>query len=155
MALGKEASLPSVLRLTFGTACFVESHFWTLGKVFFFLFPTKLFCMFLHYVDLHVPFWHNYKSVSITIRFSSFNWISSKNSHLNCNSLETWKSCMQKWYACYLAQVTTDFRNMPESSSTMLTKDNRELVIQLFKNCIKHKQSQKIMKLVHMSWYHI
>jgi hypothetical protein len=33
----------------------------------------------------------------------------------------------------------------------MLTKDDRELVIQLFKNYIKHKQSQKIMKLVHMS----
>jgi hypothetical protein len=45
----------------------------------------------------------------------------------------------------------TDFRNRPESSSTMLTKHDCELVIQLFKNRIKHKQSQKIMKLVHMS----
>jgi hypothetical protein len=27
----------------------------------------------------------------------------------------------------------------------------RELANQLFKNCIKHKQSQKIMKLVHVS----
>jgi hypothetical protein len=44
-----------------------------------------------------------------------------------------------------------DFRNRPESLSTMLTKHDRELAIQLFKNCIKHKQSQKIMKLVHMS----
>jgi energy-converting hydrogenase Eha subunit H len=34
---------------------------------------------------------------------------------------------------------------------TMLTKHDRELAIQLFKNCIKHKQNQKIMKLVHMS----
>jgi hypothetical protein len=50
---------------------------------------------------------------------------------------------MQKWYACYLAQVTTDFRSRPESSSTMLTKHDCELAIQLFKNCIKHKQSQK------------
>jgi hypothetical protein len=33
----------------------------------------------------------------------------------------------------------------------MLTKHDRELAIQLFKNCIKYKQSQKIMKLVHMS----
>jgi hypothetical protein len=30
----------------------------------------------------------------------------------------------------------------------MLTKHDRELVIQLFKNCIKHKQIYKIMKLV-------
>jgi hypothetical protein len=36
----------------------------------------------------------------------------------------------------------------PETSSTMLTQHGRELVIKLFKNCIKHKQSQKIMKLV-------
>jgi hypothetical protein len=36
LALGKEASLPSVLHLT---------HSWTLGKVdfYFFIFPTKLF----------------------------------------------------------------------------------------------------------------
>jgi hypothetical protein len=58
---------------------------------------------------------------------------------------------MQKLYACYLAQGTIDFRSRPESSTTMLTKHDRELSIQLFKNCIKHKQSQKIMKLVHMS----
>jgi hypothetical protein len=32
----------------------------------------------------------------------------------------------------------------------MLTKHDRELAIELFKNGIKHKQSQKIMKLVHM-----
>jgi hypothetical protein len=41
--------------------------------------------------------------------------------------------------------------NKPESSSTMLTKHDRELAIQLFKSCIKHKESQKIMKLVHIS----
>jgi hypothetical protein len=29
----------------------------------------------------------------------------------------------------------------------MLTEHGRELVIHMFKNCIKHKQSQKIMKL--------
>jgi hypothetical protein len=39
----------------------------------------------------------------------------------------------------------------PETSSIMLTQHGRELVIQLFKNCIKQKQSQKIMKLVHIS----
>jgi hypothetical protein len=54
-------------------------------------------------------------------------------------------------HACYLAQVTTDFRSRPEYSSTMLTKHDRELGIQLFKNCIKDKQSQKFMKLVHVS----
>jgi hypothetical protein len=49
---------------------------------------------------------------------------------------------MQKWYVCYLAQVTTEFRNRPESSKTMLMKQDRELAIKLFKKCIKHKQSQ-------------
>jgi hypothetical protein len=30
----------------------------------FFYFPNQTFCgMFLHYVDLHVPFWDNYNSV--------------------------------------------------------------------------------------------
>jgi hypothetical protein len=64
LSLGKEASLPSVNRLTLGKKCFAECHSWTLGKLFFFLFsfPNQTFCaMFLHYVDLHVPFWHNYK----------------------------------------------------------------------------------------------
>jgi hypothetical protein len=37
----------------------------------------------------------------------------------------------------------------------MLTKHDRELAIKLFKNCIKHKQSQKIMKHVHMPLYHM
>jgi hypothetical protein len=59
---------------------------------------------------------------------------------------------MQKWYTSYLAQVTTDFRSEPETSSNMLTKHGRELAMHMFKNCIKHKQSQKIMKLVHVSW---
>jgi hypothetical protein len=58
---------------------------------------------------------------------------------------------MQKSYPCYLTQVTTNFRSGPETSSTMLTQYGRELAIQLFKNFIKHKQSQKIMKLVHVS----
>jgi hypothetical protein len=58
---------------------------------------------------------------------------------------------MQKNYPCYLAQVTTDFRSGPETSSTMLTQHGHELAIKVFKNCIKHKQSQKIMKLVHVS----
>jgi hypothetical protein len=50
-----------------------------------------------------------------------------------------------------ISQVTTDFNNRSESWSTMLTKHDLELAIQLFKNCIKHKQNQKIRKLVHMS----
>jgi hypothetical protein len=33
----------------------------------------------------------------------------------------------------------------------MLMKHDHELAIQLFKNCIKYKQSQKIMKLIDMS----
>jgi hypothetical protein len=45
----------------------------------------------------------------------------------------------------------TDFRSGLEFSSTMVTKHDREFVIQLFKNYIKYKQSQKNMKLVYMS----
>jgi hypothetical protein len=41
------------------------------------------------------------------------------------------------------------FNEQTEPSSTMLTKHDRELTIYMFKNCIKHKQSKKIMKLVH------
>jgi hypothetical protein len=44
-----------------------------------------------------------------------------------------------------------DFRSRTEFLSTMLMKHGCELAIQLFKNWIKHKQNQKIMKLVHMS----
>jgi hypothetical protein len=62
---------------------------------------------------------------------------------------------MQKWYPCYLTQVTVDLRSRPGFSSTMLTKHDRELAIQLFKFFIKLKQSQEIMKLVDMSWYHM
>jgi hypothetical protein len=52
--LDKEASLPSAKYLALGKAYF-----------YFFNFGNQTFCgMFLHYVDLHVPFWHNYKSVS-------------------------------------------------------------------------------------------
>jgi hypothetical protein len=58
---------------------------------------------------------------------------------------------MQKSYPCYLAQDTTDFRSGLETSSTMLTQHGRELAIHVFKNFIKHKQTQKIMKLVHVS----
>jgi hypothetical protein len=39
---------------------------WTLSKIFFlfFYFVYQTFCgMFLHYVDLHVPFWDNYNRV--------------------------------------------------------------------------------------------
>ena len=45
LALGKEATLPSVLRLTLDKVCFAECHSWTLGKIYFnfFLSPIKLF----------------------------------------------------------------------------------------------------------------
>jgi hypothetical protein len=55
-------SLPSVNQLALGKGCFAECHFLTLGKVhfYFFYFPNQNFCgMFLHYIDLHVPFWDN------------------------------------------------------------------------------------------------
>jgi hypothetical protein len=66
LALGKEATLPCVLRLALDKVCFVEYHSGTLGKVYFYFFSitNQTFTgMFLYYVDLHVPFWHNYKSV--------------------------------------------------------------------------------------------
>jgi hypothetical protein len=57
-------SLPSVPRLALGKAFFAECHPRTLSKEYFLFFSIQTFCgMFLHYVDLHVPFWHNYKSV--------------------------------------------------------------------------------------------
>jgi hypothetical protein len=52
-------SLPSVNRLTLGKAIFTECHNLTLGKIHlnFLNFVSQTFCgMFLHYVDLHVPF---------------------------------------------------------------------------------------------------
>jgi hypothetical protein len=58
--------LPSAPHLTLGRASFAKCFPWTLGKVYFyfFYFSCQTFCgMLLHYVDLHVPFWHNYKSV--------------------------------------------------------------------------------------------
>jgi hypothetical protein len=54
--------MPSATRLALCKGFFAECHFWTLGKVhfYFFYFPNQTFCgMFLHYVDLHVPFWDN------------------------------------------------------------------------------------------------
>jgi hypothetical protein len=87
------------LRSTLDRVGFVECPSSTLGKVYFyfFYFTNQTFCgMLLHYVDLHVPFWDNYKVFSITIGFSSFIWISSENSHLNCKSLETWKTVHEK-----------------------------------------------------------
>jgi hypothetical protein len=44
---------------TLGKGYFAECHFWTLGKVhfYFFYFPNQNFCgVFLHYIDLYVPF---------------------------------------------------------------------------------------------------
>jgi hypothetical protein len=51
--------LPSVSPLALDKACFAECHLWTLGKLlfYFFYFPYQIFCgMFLHYIDLYVPF---------------------------------------------------------------------------------------------------
>jgi hypothetical protein len=52
-------SLSSVNQLALGKPAFAECHLWTLDKVhfYFFYFPYQIFCgMFLHYIDLHVPF---------------------------------------------------------------------------------------------------
>jgi hypothetical protein len=58
--------LPRVEVGTREKSVFTECLLWTLGKVYFyfFYFGHQTFCgMFLHYVDLHVPFWDNYNSV--------------------------------------------------------------------------------------------
>jgi hypothetical protein len=57
--------LPSAQQLALGKESFAECLFWALDKVYFlfFSFPNQTFCgMFLHYVDLHVPFWDNYNN---------------------------------------------------------------------------------------------
>jgi hypothetical protein len=74
LALGKESSLPSAPRLTLGEQALPRPSLDTRHSIFlFFYFAHQTFCgMFLHYVNLHVPFWDNYKSVFITIGFSSF-----------------------------------------------------------------------------------
>jgi hypothetical protein len=54
--------LLSVNQLTLGKGYFAECHFYTLGKLhfYFFYFLDQTFCgLFLHYIDLHVPFWDN------------------------------------------------------------------------------------------------
>jgi hypothetical protein len=59
-------SMPSVTRLALDKDFFAECLQWTLGKANCncFCFFNQTFCaMFLHYVDLHVPFWDNYNSV--------------------------------------------------------------------------------------------
>jgi hypothetical protein len=58
--------LPSAKYLTLGKDLFTECLLWTLGKTYFYFFNfgNQIFCgMFLHYVDLHVPFWDNYNRV--------------------------------------------------------------------------------------------
>jgi hypothetical protein len=52
-------TLPSATQFTLGKEFFAECLLWALGKVhfYFFYFPNQTFCgMFLHYVDLHIPF---------------------------------------------------------------------------------------------------
>jgi hypothetical protein len=59
-------TLLSVHRLTLGRACCAECPLRTLDKVYFYFFyfaSQTFYGMFLHYVDLHVPFWDNYNSV--------------------------------------------------------------------------------------------
>jgi hypothetical protein len=78
LALGKAATLPSASSPTLGKIYF-----------YFFFFFQQPFCgMFLHYIDLHVLFWHNYKSDC----YNNYkNCFYSDNLDLNCKSLEKWK----------------------------------------------------------------
>jgi hypothetical protein len=65
-ALSKETSLPRAKYLALGVDLFTECLLWTLDKAYFYFFNfgNQTFCgMFLHYVDLHVPFWDNYNRV--------------------------------------------------------------------------------------------
>jgi hypothetical protein len=53
-------------KLTLGKSVFCRVSFLTLDNVYFYFFSLshQTFCgLLLHYVDLHVRFWHNYKSV--------------------------------------------------------------------------------------------
>jgi hypothetical protein len=62
-----------------------------------FSFPTQTFCgIFLHYLNLHVQFFIIIKVFAITIRFCSFNCISSGNSDLNCKPLKKCKTVNAK-----------------------------------------------------------
>jgi hypothetical protein len=66
LALGNEDSLPSVSQLILGKDLFTECLFWALGKIYFYFFVfvnQTFYDMFLHYVDLRVPFWDNYNRV--------------------------------------------------------------------------------------------
>jgi hypothetical protein len=62
-ALGKADYLPSVKYLALGKeGLYRVSSMDTRQSIFYFGHQT--FCgMFLHYIDLHVPFWDNYNSV--------------------------------------------------------------------------------------------
>jgi hypothetical protein len=122
--------------MALGIGCFAECP--SVGTrqsifLFLFIFLTKLFVVYSYTMYTYVYHFRIIITVfSIASRFSSFILISSKNSDLNCKSLETWKIVHAKMIP-------------------MLTKHGRKLAIHMFKNCIKHKQSQKIMKLVHVS----
>jgi hypothetical protein len=62
----RQRTVSSRLQLTVVSFCRARNG-GTRQSIFFifFSFPNQTFCgMFLHYVDLHVPFWQNYKSVS-------------------------------------------------------------------------------------------
>jgi hypothetical protein len=65
-ALGKAYSLPSVNYLTLGKeSLYRVFSVGTRQSIFlFFYFSNQTFCdVFLHYIDLHIPFWDNYNSV--------------------------------------------------------------------------------------------
>jgi hypothetical protein len=76
---------------------------------YFFLLPTKLFLVCSYTMQTYMYHFDTIiKVFFITIRFSSFNWISSKNSHLNCNSLEIWK-IMHAKMICMLFSTSYDW----------------------------------------------
>jgi hypothetical protein len=81
----------------------------------FFSFPTQTFCdMFLHYLDLHVPFCTIIKVFAITIRFCLFNCISSSNSDLNCKSLGKCKTVNAKMVSILFNTSYSRFKEQTE-----------------------------------------
>jgi hypothetical protein len=68
----------------------------TRQSIFFFFSQPNFYGLFLYYVNLHVSFGAIIKVFSITIRFCSFNGISSDNSDLNSKSLEKCKTVNTK-----------------------------------------------------------
>jgi hypothetical protein len=120
---------------------FAECISLTLDKVYsFFLFFQTFFVVWSYSMWTYMfNFGTIIKLFAIIIRFSLFNSIFRIIQIWTASHSKNRKQWMQKWYSCYLAQVTSYFRNRPDFLNTMLTKHDRELAIQL---CLKLYKTQ-------------